>query len=62
MRQVMRRLKPSDSRKDLRSTKIVWRMSLLEGPRKRYSNDIPIEFRRRIGEEIRCDFRTERST
>ena len=61
MLQVMRCLKPSDSRQELRSTKVVSRMSLLEGWRKGYSNDIPAEFHGRIGEEIRCDFRTERS-
>ena len=38
------------SRKELRSTEMVWRMSLLEGPREGYSNNIPTEFRKRIGE------------
>ena len=37
-------------------------MTILEGSQKGYSNDIPTEFRERVGEEIPCDFRTERST
>ena len=37
-------------------------MSILEGLQKGYSNDIPTEFRGRVGEEIPHDFRTERST
>ena len=40
---------------------MVWRMPLLEVPLNGYSNDIPTEFCGRIGEEIWCDFRTERS-
>ena len=34
---------------------------MLEGSQKEHSNDIPTEFRGRVGEEIPCDFRTERS-
>ena len=41
---------------------MVWRMPILEGSQKGYSNDIPTEFRGRVGEEIPCDFHTERST
>ena len=37
-------------------------MPILEGSLKGYSKDIPTEFRRRVGEEIPCDFRNERST
>ena len=37
-------------------------MPILEGSKKGYSNDIPTEFRGRVGEEIPCDYHTERST
>ena len=46
--------------KNLGDLKKVWRVSLLEGSRKGYSSDIPTEVRGRAGEEITCDFRTER--
>ena len=41
---------------------MVWRMPILEGSQKGYSNDILTEFRVRVGEEIPCDLRTELST
>ena len=37
-------------------------MPILEGSQKGYPNDVPIEFRGRVREEIPCDFRTERFT
>ena len=34
---------------------MVWRMPILEGSLKGYSNDIPTELRGRVGEEIPCE-------
>ena len=39
--------------KNLGDLQVVWRMPILEGSQKGYSNDIPTEFPGRVGEEIR---------
>ena len=46
----MRRLKPNNSCQAPRIIKVVWRMPLFKGSRKGYSNDVPTEFRGRVGE------------